>query len=850
MVSLSSYRTVLSRPGTLKFSLTGVVARLPISMTGLGIVLLVQAATDSYGVAGAVSAAFMVANALVAIGMGRLVDGVGQGVVLSTASAVYGSAMVVLVWSVESDWPIGVSYVAAALAGTALPPIGSCVRARWSYVLGQPKEVQTAFALEAVLDEVVFIVGPILVAVLAVNVSPVLGLATAIIAGVAGSLAFAAQKGTEPPAHPHDRSAGVRPPMPWRTVTPLAIVCLALGILFGAAEVTTVAFADEQGHKGYAGGAAGPVGARQPRRRRRHRGDRLDERTGRPGPLGRVRDGGRDGAALLRRLDPADGSAAAGRRGGHRADDGGRALADRTHRSSLTADRGHVDHAHRDRRRRRARCDDQRPRHRPLRRVRCLPGQPRRGRHRGGRRAGRAARRRSRPGARRPRPASDRRGADAVSGPAVWRNWSGLETADPTRVVQPVDAAEVAAEVTAARASGSRVKMIGAGHSFTAIGAPSATMLTPGGLIGIVEIDRDAMTVTAGAGTLLKDLNLALERAGLSLHNMGDIAEQTLAGAISTGTHGSGGQAASLAAQVVGLELVAGTGDLLRATADDNPDVLEMARVGLGALGVVTTVTFRVEPLFVLEARERPMSWDEALATYDEMTATSDHVDMYWFPHTDRVLAKRNQRRGTDLSQARPLGRFRAWLDDDFLQNTVFGMLTAGANRVPRAIPRMNRFAAGLLSERTYSDVPHRVFTAERAVVFREMEYAVPREAGLEVLAEARRAIDASDLQISFPVEIRTAPADDIPLSTAYRRDSLYLAFHTHRDAEHRAYFALLEPIMRAHDGRPHWGKVHTRTATDLEPVYPRFGDFLAMRDRLDPDRVFTNDHLRRILGA
>ena len=198
--------------------------------------------------------------------------------------------------------------------------------------------------------------------------------------------------------------------------------------------------------------------------------------------------------------------------------------------------------------------------------------------------------------------------------------------------------------------------MVGTGHSFTAIGAPTATMLTPGGLAGVLDVDRDAMTVTAGAGTMLKDLNLALEREGLSLHNMGDIAEQTLAGAISTGTHGSGGRAASLAAQVVGLELVTGTGEVLRATADENPDVLEMARVGLGALGVLTTVTFRVEPIFVLEAHEQPMSWDEALATYDEMTATSDHVDMYWFPHTDRMLTKRNQRRGTDLTQARPLG--------------------------------------------------------------------------------------------------------------------------------------------------------------------------------------------------
>ena len=431
----------------------------------------------------------------------------------------------------------------------------------------------------------------------------------------------------------------------------------------------------------------------------------------------------------------------------------------------------------------------------------------------------------------------------------TWRNWSGLVSTQPSRAVTPEGAEGVVEEVRAARAAGSTVKMVGSGHSFTAIGAPTATMLTPGGLAGIIEVDRDAMTVTAGSGTQLKHLNLALEREGLSLHNMGDIAEQTLAGAISTGTHGTGGRAASLAAQVVGLELVTGTGEVLRATAEENPDVLEMARVGLGALGVLTSVTFRVEPVFVLEAQEQPMSWDEALATFDEMTATSDHVDMYWFPHTDRMLTKRNHRRGTDLAQARPLGRLRAWLDDDFLQNTVFGVLTAGANRAPQVIPRMNRFAAGMLSARTYSDVPHRVFTARRSVVFREMEYAVPREAGLAVLGEARRAIDASDLRISFPVEIRTAPADDIPMSTAYQRDSLYLAFHTHRDADHVDYFGLLEPIMRAHDGRPHWGKVHTRAAADLRPAYPRFDDFLAMRDRLDPDRVLTNPHLLRILG-
>jgi FAD/FMN-containing dehydrogenase len=246
------------------------------------------------------------------------------------------------------------------------------------------------------------------------------------------------------------------------------------------------------------------------------------------------------------------------------------------------------------------------------------------------------------------------------------------------------------------------------------------------------------------------------------------------------------------------------------------------------------------------------MSWDNALGSFDEMVAESHHCDMYWFPHTDRMLTKRNTRLDADPSEAEPVGRVRGWVDDELLSNTVFGALTAAANRMPRVIPRMNQVSARALSARTYSDVAHRVFTSPRRVVFREMEYAVPRAAGLEALREARRVVDASDWRISFPVEIRVAPADDVALSTAYDRDSFYLAFHTHHRSDwhtHTAYLGAMEAIMRDHDGRPHWGKLHTRTAADLAPAYPRFEEFLTLRDRLDPDRLFANDYLRRVLG-
>jgi FAD-linked oxidoreductase len=357
------------------------------------------------------------------------------------------------------------------------------------------------------------------------------------------------------------------------------------------------------------------------------------------------------------------------------------------------------------------------------------------------------------------------------------------------------------------------------------------------------------MTVTARAGTPLKDLNLALERLRLSLHNMGDIAEQTLAGATSTGTHGTGGTAAGLAAQLAALELVTGTGEVVRASAREHPDVFEVARVGLGALGIVTSLTFHVEPLFVVEAHEQPMTWDAALASYDEMVAAAHHVDMYWFPHTDRLVVKQNVRTDLEPGEQEPPSRLAAWWEDDFVSNTVFGGLCRIGERAPGLVPRINRVAGRALSERRYSDLAHRVFVTPRRVRFREMEYAVPREVGLDVLRECRRVIDASDWRIAFPVEIRTARADDVPMSTAHGRDSLYLAFHVPAGTDHTAYFGGLEPILREAGGRPHWGKVHTRAAADLAPAYDRFDDFLAMRERLDPDRVFANAYLRRVLG-
>ena len=426
-----------------------------------------------------------------------------------------------------------------------------------------------------------------------------------------------------------------------------------------------------------------------------------------------------------------------------------------------------------------------------------------------------------------------------------WRNWCGLESARPQAVYAPRTVDDVVTAVKVAREAGTTVKMAGTGHSFTGIAVPEHTQLLPYELTGIVAVDPGAMTVTARAGTQLHVLNAELERLGLSLHNMGDIAEQTIAGAVSTGTHGTGGRVASLAAQVAGFELVTGTGDVVRASATENADVFDIGRVGLGALGVLTSLTFEVEPRFVLRAHERPVSWDEGVGSLLELADTHDHVDAYWFPHTNRMQVKTNDR--TEVAD--PLPRWRAFLDDDLLANRFYSIVNRVGAKVPAVVPALNQLSGLGLTERTYADVAHRVFTTPRRVVFREMEYALPRAAGLDALRAARRAIEASDWKISFPVEIRVVPPDDIPLSSGYARDSVYLAFHTWVGVDHLAYFTEIERIMRDHEGRPHWGKLHTRTAADLAPAYPLFDEVLALRDRLDPDRVFDNAYLRRVLG-
>ncbi len=429
-----------------------------------------------------------------------------------------------------------------------------------------------------------------------------------------------------------------------------------------------------------------------------------------------------------------------------------------------------------------------------------------------------------------------------------WTNWAGNQHARPGRVVTPASTGELGAVIRQAAEEGRTVKAVGSGHSFTAIAsAGDGVLVRPHGLTAVRELDREAGTVTVESGLPLSRLNRLLEATGLSLTNMGDIEVQTVAGATSTGTHGTGRDSGSLSAQIRALEIVLADGTVQQCSPTENAELFQGARLGLGALGVVSAITFGVEPAFLLTAHEKPMSFDEVLAGFDEFTAVNEHFEFYWFPHTDRCSTKRNNR---SQGPAAPLPPFKAWLDDDFLSNTVWEGACRIGRRFPGTIPAIAGVASRAWSERTFTDIAYKVFTSPRKVRFIEMEYAVPRAAAGTVLRELKALVERSRWRISFPVEVRTAPADDLWLSTASGRDSVYIAVHLYRGTAEQGYFTEVEKLMTAHEGRPHWGKLHTRDAAYLASVYPRFGDFTALRDKVDPGRLFTNDYLRRALGA
>jgi L-gulono-1,4-lactone dehydrogenase len=428
---------------------------------------------------------------------------------------------------------------------------------------------------------------------------------------------------------------------------------------------------------------------------------------------------------------------------------------------------------------------------------------------------------------------------------ATWRNWAGNQVAHPQSIESPRNVGELAAIVAEASARGQKIKAVGSGHSFTSAAATDGRMIRLENLSGISHVDRETCQVTVGAGTRLSDLNTLLHSEGLALANLGDIAYQTVAGAISTSTHGTGTTLTGLAGQVTAMTLVAGDGRIVECSSRDNADVFDVGRVSVGALGVIAEYTLQVVPSFRLRAMEQPMKLDDVLDNIHELAVEHDHFEFFWIPHTRWALTKRNNRTDDELQ---PLPRVKGWVEKTFMENYAFGALCRLGRARPSLIPRL---ATALPSSgsREYVDQSYKIFASPRIVRFYEMEHALPVEHVAPALRDIRSMIERKGYLLNFPVEVRFTKGDDVALSTAYGRDSAYIAVHVYKGMEYQPFFRDVEDILRGYNARPHWGKLHYREAEELSTLYPRWNDFIALRDKLDPLRTFANAYTDSVFG-
>jgi L-gulonolactone oxidase len=347
-------------------------------------------------------------------------------------------------------------------------------------------------------------------------------------------------------------------------------------------------------------------------------------------------------------------------------------------------------------------------------------------------------------------------------------------------------------------------------------------------------------------GISIARLGDELARHGMAQPNLGDIAYQSIAGAISTATHGTGLGLGNIASQVCALTIVAGDGRVVEFSPDRDVDAFRCAQVSLGALGIISTITLQCVPQFVLHSIEDPQPLAATLENFKDLSEANQHFEFFWFPHTDRVQSIRNN---PVPGPAKPRAAVSEYLNDILLENHVFGLVQRAGRMREKWIPGLNRFTTGMLSHAEMRDWSHRVFANPRLVRFVEMEYAIPRAQAVPAILELKAMIDRSGMRISFPVEVRVGAGDDAVMSTAHRRDTTYIAVHVFQGMEYDRYFHEVEAIMNGFEGRPHWGKMHYQTAETLRPRYPRFDEFVALRNQMDPGGLFRNAYLDRVLG-
>lgn len=425
----------------------------------------------------------------------------------------------------------------------------------------------------------------------------------------------------------------------------------------------------------------------------------------------------------------------------------------------------------------------------------------------------------------------------------TWKNWSESVTCNPSAIHYPTTQDEIIQIVKTCHSNNLHIRVVGSGHSFTPVVKTDQILISLDNYQGIENIDPENHQATVLAGTKIKSLSEALFEHNLAQENLGDIDVQSIAGAISTGTHGSGVNLGTIATQVIAITLMTADGNVVECSPTQHPDIFKAAQISLGSLGIISKLTLQLVPAYKLDYRWQKESLQNCLDNLDQYKSDNRNFEFFWIPHTDTVLAK-----FMNITDKEPKSRnlFRKF-NENILENAVLWLLSA-ANRLRPAMSKtISRIMAALVSSGSDVQYSHRIFATVRRVKFQEMEYNLPAENFIPALKEIQATISDNNIQVHFPIECRFVRADDIYLSPAYGRDSAYIAVHMFKGMEYQDFFTKMEEIFKKYEGRPHWGKMHHRTATELKALYPKWADFQAVRQKLDPDGLFLNDHLKQI---
>ena len=428
----------------------------------------------------------------------------------------------------------------------------------------------------------------------------------------------------------------------------------------------------------------------------------------------------------------------------------------------------------------------------------------------------------------------------------TWTNWARDQSCAPAQTARPRDLEEVSEAVGRATDRSQTVRVAGAGHSFTDAVLTEGLLLSLENMSRILDVDASSGRIRVQAGITLHELNERLAEYDLALENLGDIDVQSAAGATQTGTHGTGARLRNLSASIVGLQMVTGDGSVIDIDGS-NEETLRAARVGIGALGVVTELTFQTVPAFTLRGLDESRPIEDVLDSLDELADANDHFEFFTFPHSPLALTRTNNR--VD-APPKPRLRAMAWANDVLMKNHALGLICRVGRRWPSRIPALNRLVSRLAGTSVRVDRSYRIFSSPRLIRFTEMEYALPRAHGADAVRRVRSLIEKEKLHVPFPLEVRFVAADDAFLSPSNERDTCYVAVHMFEKMEYESFFRAVEGIMNELDGRPHWGKRHWQTASTLRDRYPHWERFLTVRRELDPDGRFANGYVRRVLDG